>query len=283
VAISQKRPATPGPVLLDIALFGEFRLSLDGRPGRLSAPPKAKLVLANLLLHHGTVERERIAFALWPDARETEGRANLRRHLYHLQRALPTRCSGTPWLSTSENSVSWIDGTDVRVDTFEFERLANDVQKRSTALDLYRGDLLENSDEEWLAPHRARLRARYLALLEELLVEARRDRRFEQARAYAEKLLVTDPWREDALRQLMAIRYESGDRGGALHDYERFAASLDEELGVPPMPETRALPRTFRHSACRTRRRARGTAGMLVANDRRAARDRTRRGRSRHR
>jgi hypothetical protein len=163
VAISQKRPATPGPVLLDIALFGEFRLSLDGRPGRLSAPPKAKLVLANLLLHHGTVERERIAFALWPDARETEGRANLRRHLYHLQRALPTRCSGTPWLSTSENSVSWIDGTDVRVDTFEFERLANDVQKRSTALDLYRGDLLENSDEEWLAPHRARLRARYLA------------------------------------------------------------------------------------------------------------------------
>ena len=241
MAISQKRPATPGPVLLDIALLGEFRLTLDGQPGRLSAPPKAKLVLANLLLHHGAVERERIAFALWPDARETEGRANLRRHLYHLQRALPTRCSGTPWLSTSENSVSWIDGTDVRVDTFEFERLANDVQKRSTALDLYRGDLLENSDEEWLAPHRARLRARYLALLEELLVEARRDRRFEQARAYAEKLLVTDPWREDALRQLMAIRYESGDRGGALHDYERFAASLDEELGVPPMPETRAL------------------------------------------
>jgi tetratricopeptide (TPR) repeat protein len=137
--------------------------------------------------------------------------------------------------------VSWIDGTDVRVDTLEFERLANDVEKRSTALALYRGDLLVSSDEEWLAPHRAHLRARYLSLLEELLLEARRDRRFEQARAYAEKLLAADPWREDALRQLMAIRYESGDRGGALHDYERFAASLDEELGVPPMPETRAL------------------------------------------
>jgi DNA-binding SARP family transcriptional activator/tetratricopeptide (TPR) repeat protein len=241
VAISQKRPATPSPVLLEIALLGEFRLVLDGRPGRLAAPPKTKLVLAQLLLHHGAVERERIAFALWPDARETEGRANLRRHLYHLQRALPTRYSGTPWLSTSENSVSWIDGTDVRVDTSEFERLANDVQKRSAALELYRGDLLESSDEEWLAPHRAHLRARYLSLLEELLLEARRERRFEQARAYAEKLLAADPWREDALRQLMAIRYESGDRGGALHDYERFAASLDEELGVPPMPETRAL------------------------------------------
>ena len=54
-------------------------------------------------------------------------------------------------------------------------------------------------------------------------------------------MLEIDPFREDALRQLMAVRYEAGDRSGALQTYEQFARRLREELGVEPMPETAAL------------------------------------------
>lgn len=71
---------------------------------------------------------------------------------------------------------------------------------------------------------------------------AARDRRdFVEAIAIADRLLQTDEWREDAVRESMAARYESRDRPGALAAYERFAERLSVELGADPMAETTAL------------------------------------------
>jgi DNA-binding SARP family transcriptional activator len=50
----------------------------------------------------------------------------------------------------------------------------------------------------------------------------------------------TDFWL-DVVRQLMALRYEMGDRAGAIQEYHAFEHLLRQELGVAPMPETRAL------------------------------------------
>ncbi len=57
----------------------------------------------------------------------------------------------------------------------------------------------------------------------------------------ARKILETDPWREDIVRRIVALRYESGDAAGAISEYRQFAARLREEMGVDPMPETAAV------------------------------------------
>ena len=65
---------------------------------------------------------------------------------------------------------------------------------------------------------RARALARtFLTALEKLLLRARSRREFAAAADCARRILENDPWREDILRQLMSIRYESGrpHRGSA--------------------------------------------------------------------
>ena len=55
---------------------------------------------------------------------------------------------------------------------------------------------------------------------------------------YVEQLLGHHPWREDALRDLLMLRFNAGDRAGALAYYRRFCQPLGSEFGVEPMPET---------------------------------------------
>jgi predicted ATPase len=54
-------------------------------------------------------------------------------------------------------------------------------------------------------------------------------------------MLVSDPWHEEALRALIAARYESGDASGALAEFDAFARRLRAEMDTDPMPETLAL------------------------------------------
>ncbi|HZV76977.1 MAG TPA: AAA family ATPase, partial [Candidatus Babeliales bacterium] len=73
------------------------------------------------------------------------------------------------------------------------------------------------------------------------IVGNRARRAYGKAIAYAQQLLVADPWREDTLRQLMSARYESGDAAGALSEFDRFARLLRDQMNAVPMHETIAL------------------------------------------
>jgi len=227
---------------LQIFLFGQPRFVFEGAAFRFSAPPKATSLIAYLLLHRdGPLSREKIAFTLWDEDTEDDARANLRRHLHHMQRALPPPPADDPWILADADSIQWNPDADARLDVAEFERLGSTADGRAAAIGLYSGDLLESLYDEWLFAERDRLRNIYLALLGDLLIESRGRRDFNRAISYAQRILTNDPWREDTLRQLMAVRYESGDRAGALASYEAFDRRLRDEMNVDPMPETAAL------------------------------------------
>ena len=74
-----------------------------------------------------------------------------------------------------------------------------------------------------------------------------------------------------------AVRYESGDRAGALAEYERFARKLRAELDAEPMAETSALY-AFDRARRPARAAARATARGFRQARRRAAVRRPRRG-----
>ena len=78
-------------------------------------------------------------------------------------------------------------------------------------------------------------------MLNEMLERYRSNREVGAAIACAKRILATDPWREDTIRALLAIRYESGDTAGAIAEYEEFAKRLRDDLAIAPMPETVAL------------------------------------------
>ena len=226
--------------MLRISLFGQPSLCLDAAPLRFNAPPKTLPLLAYLLLHRaGPVAREQVAFALWPDERENAARANLRRHLHHLTHALPL--SDHPWLSVNGRVLQWNAQAEFWLDVAEFERLSACRDTLPQTVALYCGDLLETACEDWLFFERERLHELYAADVCQLITLYRSRRDYVKAIGYAQQLLAHDPLREDVVRQLLALRYESGDRAGALHDYERFAQLMQRELAMSPMPETQAL------------------------------------------
>ncbi len=228
--------------MLRIHLFGQARLLVDATPLKFNAPPKTLPLLAYLLLHRAErVKRETVAFTLWSDESESHARANLRRHLHQLHRALVPAGRDTLWLLSDGETIQWNPASPFWLDVAEFERLSAQPATLVEAIALYSGDLLENLYDDWLFYPREHLRNLYFADLNQLIRTARAGRDHTRAIAFAQQLLSRDPLREDTVRQLMALRYEAGDRAGALQEYEHFVTRLRDELAVDPMPETTML------------------------------------------
>ncbi len=225
--------------MLRISLLGHLRMSYRGAEYAFAAHRRTLALLSYLLIHRSApVRRDFLAFTIFPDVEESEARVQFRRNLHILQRNLPPS-DHEPWILASSESVQWNPAAPSVIDMVEFEeRLEADPAE---GIELYSGDLLEGVYEEWISPERERLRVRYLAALTELMHAARRERRFAAALDYSGRILAADPLREDAMRASIATRYESGDRAGALAEYNEFALRLRSELGAEPMPETTVL------------------------------------------
>ncbi len=224
--------------MLRIHLFGHFTLSEGKRPLNFSALPKTRPLFAYLLLNRQQpISREAIAFTLWPNVPEREAKANLRRHLYDLRRILPPN---EQWIISRGSSLQWQPTADYWLDTARFEELSQ-TNQLIAAIALYQDNLLTDLYENWLEPERERLRALYLSNLEQLIDRYQTEADYPQAIYYAQQLLATEPLREDAIRCLMQLRFESGDRAGALRTYQQFERHIQAELGVAPMPETADL------------------------------------------
>ncbi|HXP92344.1 MAG TPA: BTAD domain-containing putative transcriptional regulator [Candidatus Binatia bacterium] len=220
-----------------VRLFGSVQICCEGTRIEHRLSTTTQLLFAMLVTGEGDVlKREEIAFTLWPDLPESEARANLRRHLYLLQRALPG--STTPWIQSDAKTITWGAGERPWVDVNDFKRLSATPDGIEAAVELYRGDFMQHADHEWAAAVRERLRAMFCKALD-LAVSRRRERHDPTgALRYIEQLLAYDPWREDALRDLMISRSRIGDRVGALAFYQKFCHRIRAEFGVEPMPET---------------------------------------------
>lgn len=252
--------------MLHIHLFGHLRLFMDGRPQKFSALPKTIPLLAYLLLYrHNHIPRDTLAYTLWPDVPESEARANLRRHLHELRRNLPPTSDDLPWIIAETQKIQWNPLAPAWVDVTEFQQLSRQTEHLAEAAALYTGDLLQNIYEEWLEPERERLRGLYLQTLEQLIERSHQRQDLAQAMNYCQQVVHHDPWRENIIREMMRLRLEGGDRAGALQEYQRFKQRLQDELGVPPMPETRALYQQMVENRIKTPERPRQPEPLAAA------------------
>src|SRR3954451_12237589 len=198
--------------MLRIHLLGHVRVLNDDTPLKMAVPPKVVPLWAYLLFNRNApIPRDTLAGLLWTDESEADARANVRRHLYHLQRFLPPAAADRPWLLNVGDAVQWNLAADYWLDVGEFERLSRIDDQASAAVELYTGDLLVELYDDWLFYERERLRGVYLATLGHLLLRRRAERAYPAAIGYAQRFLRSDPLREDVARQLIALRYESGD------------------------------------------------------------------------
>ncbi len=239
---------------LSVRLFGTPHVSYDGKPIRFVAAQTLPLFVYLLLGRHRPIARDQLAYKFWPEYSEIEARTNLRRHLHRVNGAL-NDVTGHRWLDVDAKTVAFNSQMPLDLDVTRLEAAASDPALAPGAVDLYTGELFEGCDEDWLIPHRERLRTLYLRLLIGLVDRYRGERRFSEAIALSQRALHVDPFREDAVRTLMTLHYESGDRSSALTEFHAFRERLQIELGAPPMHETQSLHDAIRrHASVNTQR-----------------------------
>ncbi|NOZ30064.1 MAG: tetratricopeptide repeat protein [Chloroflexi bacterium] len=248
-------PAAEGVADLKVYLLGPPKVLWGG--DLLTVPRRqTRALLYRLAAHLQPVSRQRLCFLFWPNVPESSARRNLTHLLTHLRRALPD----PEILQTSEDFVA-LDPRRVWSDTASFERWrvalprepqplreVEDLEALQRAVELYGGPFLADFSlpanpefEMWAAQERRSWERIYLEALEALLEGWTARGEYDAAIACARRYLETDELAEDVHRRLMALYAAVGDRGAALRQFERCVAVLERELGVSPLPETRAI------------------------------------------
>ena len=227
--------------MVRIALFGQARVVSEDGSREFLLPRKTLNVLGYLVLNSKRPPtRDAVAFALFPDEDEDKARGSLRRNLSYLLSALPSTERGEPYVNADAERVAWNPLAPAQVDVFAFEGAIAEGRD-DDALAEYAGVLLPTLYDEWTTADRERLREAANDALARTIARDRSLRRFDAATISARRLLEDDPWREDIVRQLMSIRYEAGDRAGALAVFAQFAAQMSDEMHAAPMVETTAV------------------------------------------
>jgi DNA-binding SARP family transcriptional activator len=242
--------------VLNVHLFGNFQVDRGDTPLPGLEARKPQELLAYLLLEPARSHpRETLAGLLWPDPSSDQSKAYLRKALWQLQSALGER-EPTPerLIQTQADFVRLEPGHELWMDVAAFEaayatvrgtRAAELTDEQTnvlqTAVDLYRGDLLDGWYLDWCLFHRERLLQMYLSMLDKLMAWSELEDNYEAGLDYGDRILRHDRAHELTHRRLMRLHLQAGDRTAALRQYERCVEALKQDLGAAPDRRTTAL------------------------------------------
>ena len=226
-----------------IYLLGTPAITWQTRPFTLPRR-QARALLYCLADEMQSVPRDRLLFLLWPDTPDATARRNLTRLLSYTRQALPQ-----PDLLLTYKTAIGLNPNLVVSDTVQFAALcaADDSTDWETAAARYRGPFLDGFTlpgslefDRWLSQTQRRYERAYLDILRKLVKAKTENRDHPAAIRYAQKYLATDDLAEEIHRRLISLYAAAGDRSAALRQFEQCTLVLERELGVPPLPETRA-------------------------------------------
>lgn len=238
-------------------ILGPFEVATDdGQPVALGGP-KPRALLAQLVLHAGTVvPADRLAHAVWGDAAPAAPVGALRAYVSRLRAALPP-LAGTARLRYRSPGYELLLAAG-ELDAAEFARSVALAREAAAAQDhgralglldaalaLWRGDVLAEFDVAALGAEGE------VARLEDLRLRAEEARaeallglgRGPEAVADLEGLVVRFPTRERLAVLLVRALYASGRQAEALGAYRALRQVLVDELGVEPSQASRAVHR----------------------------------------
>lgn len=248
---------TAGITMLKIYLFGRIRLQHEQSTIDAKITPTVQALLAYLLLIPGRSYSRDVLMELgWGDRPQDQARSCLNTALWRLRNILePEGVRRGAYLQTGQaGDVGFNWDSDFWLDLESFESAANailaapwqamDAQQAAQLEEvsrLYHGDLLEGMYYEWALQERERTRVVYLTCLGYLLNFYQFHNQLDKAIIIGQKILHHDPLREEVHREMMQIFIQNGQRAAAVQQYETCRMALQNELGILPMPETRAL------------------------------------------
>jgi len=187
---------------------------------------------------------------LWSNRDERQARASLNNALVSIRRL--DHGEGLPHLASDGQQVT-LRGAALETDVARFQALQTD--EPAEAAKLYNGPLLDGLEyldpafDDWLTAIRSELHTNVCDALQRAADRAAANDDTKEAIDAARRLVTLDPLRESGHRLLMRMLHVSGDRVGALRQYQACAQILKQDLQVEPAGATKALFEEIRRDA----------------------------------
>jgi len=252
---------TSGHPCLTIYLFGSLELRRDNELLPSLATQKTQSLLAYLILHcQRPHSRYELATLFWGDRDDVHAHHSLSTALWRIRRLL-----GEDYLLADSTSVQFNPASSFWLDVTEFEKLADprgipctakkpraypepmqkvadfpahsEIESLKSAIELYRGDLLEDFYDDWCIEERYRLEALYLNVLSRLVTWHQTQGDAGAVLTYAQKYLVHDPLAENIHFAVMRAFVALGDQVMAQRQWQLCCETRQQELHAPPSPE----------------------------------------------
>ena len=251
---------------LSITCFGPFTVQRLGITVEPCSSRNGQAILRYLVVqpkHQATMDV--LVEKFWPDDAPDVARHKLHCAFSALRRSLnegyvSSRGGGYVLFENGVYSLNPAVTLDVDVDRFlscikAGERATGEaaIEHFEAACRIFAGPFLpEDLYADWSQIRREQLTRRYMTACAVLASHHLSAGRFDEAVAWATRLLEEDRCHEEAYRQIMRAHVGAGRRAEALRQYQYCERVLDEELGVQPTPETMALYRSILHGEAPT-------------------------------
>ena len=244
--------------MLLVSVLGTAEVRVGERRIRIPSGKSAELFVRLALDSGKAIQTDRLVDELWGDAAGATTRNTLQTKVARLRRALGDVVSidgadGGYRLDADPASVDAIRVLDGLVTLAGLTEAGDDesiVELCHVTLLLFGGELLPGAgDSAWVAPHRARLGAARLQLIEAEAAARLRLGQLGAALATLELAVVDAPYQERLWELLITALYRAGRQADALATYQRVRAMLAEDLGVEPGPPLHRLEQSIlRHA-----------------------------------
>jgi DNA-binding SARP family transcriptional activator len=254
------RDQLPAP-RISASFFGRFSLSVNGIaiPNHEWKTRKITGILKYLVIYRErTISRERLIEVFWPGIDKKWASVSLRAALYELKKVLRKYGLGAAGkmspLNEKRDRLDVLAGClpAVDVDKFltHFEELKkpptniSDRAHKSATLErmvaLYRGDFLEEDDDDWVFAKREELRSIYFGTVIELANLYVMSEENQKAEKLLLNTLTRDLYNEQVCLCLLKLYIATNQRGRAVKFYSSFADRFQRELGIKPAQELAA-------------------------------------------
>ncbi len=258
--VLENLPGTPRPITIvpgddktiSVQCLGPFRVFQSHT--EITRERWVSARARDLLAYFVTFRHERIPLdvvmeAFWPE-RPAQSKAAFHTTMSRLRQALRAEGKSTKYILV-ETGEYWLDAARFQIDVDDFDTAITKAQstggKESIewyehALSLYKGEYLGNLlYHDWVLPERRRLTEAYFSALQHLAARRAAAGQYEEALKLVRRVLQKDPLREDCHCDAMRYCASLENRAGVVRQYQQLTRTLNDELGVEPLPSTQQL------------------------------------------
>jgi DNA-binding SARP family transcriptional activator/Flp pilus assembly protein TadD len=234
---------------LRIKAFGQAQVWLHGEQITKKQWDSAttKELFFYLMAHPEGARKDKILEVFWPEATPAKASSAFHSTNYRLRRALNDQTcilykNGVYMINpelTYWYDVEAFEALMAQAETTESAEERTNIFRE--AVELYKGDYLDEFYSDWHFFQREELQRAYFDALIHLAAYYREQDRPEEALSLYDVILSADPYQEEIHREIMRTHIERGERAAAVKRYHELRDFLLEDLEIEPMPETTVL------------------------------------------